>query len=96
MLAGRLQNRRSPYACVFAALIEASSRKPDAKSVDTALKDAAGEVSSFDDLDKSWEEQNAFENSRQTTGQDMDGGCPKAEEMLAHMKPHPDAMNKEV
>ncbi|GJL85402.1 MAG: nitrate reductase molybdenum cofactor assembly chaperone [Micavibrio sp.] len=85
VLAGRLKNRQSPYAAVFEALIEAAARKPDAKAVEEALKEAAGKSSTFDDLDKSWEEQNAFENSLQTTGQDMDGGCPKAEDMLARM-----------
>jgi len=85
VLAGRLKNRQSPYASVFEALIEAAANKPDAKAVEAALKEAAGKASSFDELDESWEEQNAFENSLQTTGQDMDAGCPKAEEMLARM-----------
>lgn len=83
VLAGRLRNRQSPYAAVFEALIEAATRKPDRKAVEEALKDAAGKVSTFEELDQSWEEQNAFENSLQTTGQDA--GCPKAEEMLARM-----------
>ncbi|MCH9853581.1 MAG: nitrate reductase molybdenum cofactor assembly chaperone [Alphaproteobacteria bacterium] len=83
VLAGRLKNRQSPYVAIFDALIEAAANKPDAKAVNKALAEAAGKSSSFDDLDKVWEEQNAFENSLQTTGQDMDAGCPKAEEMLA-------------
>lgn len=85
VLSGRLKNRQSPYAAVFDSLIEASSRKPDEKAVAEALKDAAGKASTFDELDESWEEQNAFENSLQTTGVEGDGGCPKAEEMLARM-----------
>ncbi len=89
VLAGRLKNRQSPYAAVFEALIEAAANKPDAKAVEEALKEAAGKVSTLDELDEIWEEQNAFDNSLQTTGQDMDGscdsGCPKAEEMLARM-----------
>ena len=85
VLAGRLSNRQSPYAAVFEALIEAAAHKPDAKAVEEALKEAAGSASTFEELDASWKEQNAFENSLQTTGQDMDGGCPKAEEMLARM-----------
>ena len=83
VLAGRLQNRQSPYATVFHALIEATATKPDAKAVAKALAEAAGRSSSFDELDKVWDEQHAFENSLQTTGQDLDDGCPKAEEMLA-------------
>lgn len=89
VLSGRLNNRKSPYASVFDALIDASSIKPDSKVVAEALKESKGEKRTFDELDEAWEEQNAFDNSLQTTGQDMDGssdgGCPKAEEMLARM-----------
>ncbi len=85
VLSGRLKNRQSPYAAVFEALIEAATNKPDEKAVAEALKEAAGKVSTFEELDEAWEEQNAFENSLQTTGQDIDSGCPKAEEMLARM-----------
>ncbi len=84
-IAGRLQNRQSPYLSVFEALIEAAACKPDKEAVAKALADAAGKASSFEELDEAWEEQNAFENSLQTTGQDIGGGCPKAEEMLARM-----------
>jgi nitrate reductase delta subunit len=98
VLAGRLKNRQSPYAAVFEALIEAAARKPDAKAVEEALKEAAGKASTLDELDKSWEEQQAFENTLQTTGQDMDAGCPKAEEMLARMNldPSKPVENKEA
>ncbi len=98
VLVGRLQNRKSPYAAVFEALIEAASRKPDVKAVEEALKEAEGKASSFDELDEAWEEQNAFENSLQTTGQDMNAGCPKAEEMLARMNldPSKPVENKEA
>ena len=85
VLLGRLANRKSPYTAVFDSLIEAAANKPDKDAVAQALKDAAGQASTFDDLDQSWEEQNAFENSLQTTGQNMGAGCPKAEEMLAQM-----------
>lgn len=84
-LAGRLQNRQSPYAAIFEALIEASANQPDEKAVAEALKESSGEAFSFDEIDAVWEEQNAFENTLQTTGQDMKAGCPKAEEMLARM-----------
>lgn len=94
VLAGRLQNRQSPYAAVFEALIEAAARKPDEKAVRSALEEAAGNPRSFDELDESWEEQFAFENSLQTTGQDMDSGCPKVEEMLARMNLSPDGSPK--
>ena len=85
VLAGRLKNRQSSYASVFEALIEAAACKPDAKAVAVALQEAAGKASTHEELDKSWEEQQAFENSLQTTGQDMESGCPNAKEMLARM-----------
>ncbi len=85
VLSGRLKNRQSPYAAAFDALIEAASNKPDAKTVAEALIEAAGKASTFNELDESWEEQNAFENSLQTTGVDVDAGCPIAEDMLARM-----------
>jgi len=85
VLSGRLKHRHSPYAAVFESLIEAAANKPDVNAVEEALKESAGKISTFDELDESWEEQQAFENSLQTTGQDMGGGCPKAEEMLARM-----------
>lgn len=84
-LAGRLKNRKSPYAGVFEALIEASAHKPDAKAVAEALKESSGKAFGFDEIDAVWEEQNAFENTLQTTGQDMNAGCPKAEDMLARI-----------
>ena len=96
VLAGRLRNRQSPYVAVMEALIEAAARKPDAKAVEAALIEAAGKPHNFEELDAVWEEQNAFENSLQTTGQDMDGGCPKAEEMLARMNLSPEIKNKET
>lgn len=85
VLAGRLKNRQSPYAAVFVSLIEVASRKPDIKAVEEALEQAAGETSTFDELDKSWEEQHAFENTLQTTGQDMDSGCQKTGSMRVHV-----------
>lgn len=85
VLSGRLKNRQSPYKVVFEGLVEAASTKPDPKAVEEALKEAAGSASTFDELDEIWEEQNAFDNSLQTTGVDTDAGCPIAEDMLARM-----------
>lgn len=90
VLAGRLSNRKSPYAAAFEALIEAAANKPDEKAVAEALKEAAGKLSTFEELDESWEEQNAFDNSLQTTGANVDAGCPIAEDMLARMNLGPD------
>ena len=81
-IGGRLRNRESRYAAVFEALSEAAQRKPDPKALEKALGKDAGKARSFEELDAEWQEQFAFDNTAQTTGQD---GCPKAEEMLARM-----------
>ncbi len=97
-LAKRLKNRKSKYEAVFNALEVASNCKPDELAVEKALKSADGAMATFEEIDKEWEEQNAFENSAQTTGVDMDGsedaGCPIAEEMLARMNIPEAAKNK--
>ncbi len=76
VLSGRLRNRQSPYVAVLDALVAAALKKPDEKAVAAALKEAAGAASTLTELDESWEEQNAFENSLQTTGVGADAGCP--------------------
>ncbi len=85
VLLGRLEHRESPYSPLFEGLIATASRSPDEKAVDKAMKDSKGKVRTLDEIDEAWEEQFAFENSLQTTGQDMESGCPKAEDMLARM-----------
>ncbi len=82
-LAQRLHNRGSLYASILEAAAEAASRSPDAKSVEDFLRKSSGDVLSAEQVDREWEEQFAFENTPQTTGQNS--GCPKAEEMLARM-----------
>lgn len=82
-LGERLKNRESAYAAVFEALVETASKKPDPKAVEEALKKSSGAAYGLEQLDKEWEEQFAFENTEQTTGQN--DGCPKAEEMLARI-----------
>ena len=85
VMAGRLKNRESHYYVVFAALIDAASHLPDAKVVAEALVKEAGNSSSFNQLDESWEEQNAFDNSLQTTGQDMNGACSQPAEVISQI-----------
>ncbi|AGH97654.1 nitrate reductase molybdenum cofactor assembly chaperone [Micavibrio aeruginosavorus] len=82
-LAERLRNRGSEYACILDAMVETAGRSPDEKAVQDYLKKSSGDALSLDEMDREWEEQFAFNNTPQTTGQDM--GCPKAEEMLARM-----------
>ena len=82
-LAERLKNRSSDYAAVFDSIVEAASRKPDPKEVETALSKDSGAAYDLKKVDAEWEEQFAFENTPQTTGQDS--ACPKADEMLSRM-----------
>lgn len=82
-IAERLKNRDSVYVHVLNALVETASRLPNRKIVEEFLKKSSGNALSPTEIDKEWEEQFAFENTAQTTG--TEGGCPKAEEMLARM-----------
>lgn len=81
----RLRNRGSLYANIVEALIETSARVPDPKAVEEFLRKSSGHALSQNEMDRQWEEQFAFDNTLQTTGQDIGMGCPKAEEMLARM-----------
>ncbi len=80
----RLENRDSSYSNIFGALLETASRKPDAKAIEQALKQDSGALYNFEQIDRQWEEQFAFDNS----GNDYTGesGCPKADEMVARFE----------
>lgn len=82
-LSERLKNRKSFYADILDAMIETAARSPDPQIVAGYLKKSPGQPLSLDEMDDAWEEQFAFSNTPQTTGQDS--ACPKAEEMLARM-----------
>ncbi|MGH1378741.1 MAG: nitrate reductase molybdenum cofactor assembly chaperone [Alphaproteobacteria bacterium] len=85
ILSKRLKNRDSLYSSVLDALANAAACQPDADAVEEALKKSTGAPFTFEEMDEEWEEHNAFANTQQTTGQDMDGGCPIAQEMLDRM-----------
>lgn len=94
-IGGRLKNRKSEYAVLFDALINAAATKPDAETLKKALEKSSGAPFTFEEMDKEWEEQQAFENSEQTTGQaGTSDGCPQAEEMLARMNMPLDSKEK--
>ncbi len=99
-IATRLKNRGSDYAAVLDALAMAASRKPDESAIDEALKQSSGAAFTFKEIDEEWEEHNAFANTQQTTGQsagqDIDGGCPIAQEMLDRMNIPSDAPKKGI
>ncbi len=84
-IAARLKNRGSAYAAALDALAVAATSKPNVEAVEEALKKSSGEAFTMKEIDDEWEEHNAFANTQQTTGQDMDGGCPIAQEMLDRM-----------
>jgi nitrate reductase delta subunit len=85
-LAQRLGNRESAYGPVLEAMVEAARRAPDAKAVKAYMEKSSGAPLGFDETDKEWEEQFAFDNTTLAAGQDS--GCPKAEQMLARIAGH--------
>ena len=87
-LAERLRNRGSFYAHIMDAMAETASRSPDPEAVKAYLIQSAGNALTAQEIDREWEEQFAFENTAQTTGQES--GCPKAEEMLARINNYKD------
>lgn len=68
----RLEKRETPYAGIFTALEEAAAHKPDAKSVERALKKESGAARTHAELDSAWEDLPAFDGQ----GQQQDG-CSK-------------------
>lgn len=90
----RLENRGSSYAKIFDVLIETASRKPDVKAIEEALKQDRGDLYNFEEIDKEWEEQFAFDNTGNNyTG---DSGCPKADEMVARFKEYKDNESERI
>lgn len=90
IIAERLHKRQSGYACLFDALKEAAVRKPDEKKLQSALVLDSGDPLTEAQMDDAWEEQFAFDMNKEN----QNGGCPKAEDMLARM--NTPAPSKEV
>lgn len=90
----RLENRQSKYAIIFGAIIETVSRKPDARAVEQAIRQASGAAYSNDQVDREWEEQFAFEND----GLDNNGkaGCPRADELIARFSEFHDTKSERI
>jgi len=76
----RLKKRQSRYAVLFDALLEAARAKPDEKKLKAALTMDPGLLPDTEQMDAAWEEQ--FALAAPQVGQ---GGCPRAEDMLARM-----------
>lgn len=67
-LEGRLKGRSPFHASILGAMIETASRAPDPKAVAASLQRSSGDALSFEEMDKAWEEQFAFQNTPETTG----------------------------
>ena len=78
-LAARLVRRESPYAAVFAALLELSGVKADQEAVAELLEQPDDDPNDLEALDAVWEE------SEVRFGPDPNAGCPQVRDMLARM-----------
>ena len=80
-LAVRLSRRESPYAAVFAALLEIAGVKSDEAAVSGLLSEPDDDPNDLKALDQVWEE------SEVVVGPDPNAGCPQVRDMLANMDP---------
>lgn len=75
----RLERRESPYAAVFAALIQIAGAKANKDVVEAMLAQPDDDPTDLKALDEVWEE------SEVTFGPDPNAGCPQVRDMLAQM-----------
>jgi nitrate reductase delta subunit len=75
----RLERRESPYAAIFAALVQLAGVNADAEAVQGMLAEPDDDPSDLKALDAVWEE------TEVTFGPDPNGGCPQVRDMLARM-----------
>ena len=78
-LQARLERRESPYAAVFAALIQIAGAKANKDVVEAMLAQPDDDPTDLKALDEVWEE------SEVTFGPDPNAGCPQVRDMLAQM-----------
>ncbi len=83
----RLKKRQSRYAVLFDSLQEAALTRPDKDKLKAAMAADPGFLPDADRMDAAWEEQ--FALAPPQVGQ---GGCPRAEDMLARMMATDDKM----
>lgn len=85
-LTARLAKRESPYAAVFAALLQLSGATADKEIVAELLAQPEDDPDDLEALDQIWEE------SEVKFGPDPDAGCPVGRDLLARMDlPQPPA-----
>ena len=75
----RLERRESPYAAVFAALIQIAGAKANKDVVEAMLAQPDDDPTDLKALDEVWEE------SEVTFGPDPNAGCPQVRDMLSQM-----------
>ncbi|NDW54834.1 nitrate reductase molybdenum cofactor assembly chaperone [Aliiroseovarius sp. PrR006] len=78
-LSERLVRRESPYAAVFAALLQLSGVEADKEAVAELLEQPEVDPNDLEALDEIWEE------SEVRFGPDPNAGCPQVRDMLARM-----------
>ncbi|MBR9652549.1 nitrate reductase molybdenum cofactor assembly chaperone [Thalassovita aquimarina] len=78
-LNARLVRRESPYAAVFAALLQLSGATADREAVAELLDQPEVDPEDLEALDEVWEE------SEVRFGPDPNAGCPQVRDMLARM-----------
>lgn len=78
-LNARLVRRESPYAAVFASLLQLSGAEADKEAVAELLEEPEIDPDDLEALDKVWED------SEVRFGPDPNAGCPQVRDMLARM-----------
>ncbi|OQW61184.1 MAG: nitrate reductase molybdenum cofactor assembly chaperone [Proteobacteria bacterium HN_bin10] len=78
-LRDRLKKRRSPYAAIFAALIELADTNADPAALQALLAEPEDDPDDLAALDRAWAEEPV------SFGPEQAGGCPQAREMLSRM-----------
>ncbi|SPF77155.1 Nitrate reductase molybdenum cofactor assembly chaperone NarJ [Aliiroseovarius pelagivivens] len=78
-LSERLVRRESPYAAVFAALLQLTGVEADKAAVAELLEQPEVDPNDLDALDEIWEE------SEVRFGPDPNAGCPQVRDMLSRM-----------
>lgn len=84
-LNARLVRRESPYAAVFASLLQLAGVKADQEAVAEMLAQPDDDPADLTALDEVWEE------SEVLFGPDPNAGCPQVRDMLARMDMPPTA-----
>ena len=77
-LRDRLKKRKSPYAAVFAALVDLADTSADAQALSALMAEPVDDPDDLAALDRAWAEEPV------SFGPDQ-GGCPQAAEMISRM-----------